>query len=112
MSNFHCCIFSSVGCGRSGLFCAVYAGVQQIDMGQGIPSVPELVQRLWQKRKFLIEDKQQYQFIYQAILYHGQDLLMKRQYRFNYCKFSVIWDTFNNDKFWGLMFSENTDKAE
>lgn len=73
--------FTSNGIGRTGAFCVVYTGVQEINHGRGIIQIPELVHQLRQQRKSMIQDKEQLKFCYDSILYYAQDLLMKSKFR-------------------------------
>ncbi|CAH1788589.1 unnamed protein product [Owenia fusiformis] len=70
----HC----STGSGRCGIFCVVYTGLQEINIGHGIIDVAALVSQIRQQRKYLVYTKEELEFCYHALLYYGQDLLMKR----------------------------------
>ena len=73
---------SSLGVGRTGAFCVIYTGQQEIQQGNGLVEVPELVRQLQDKRKYIMQDKEQLRFCYHAILYHAQDILMKCKWPF------------------------------
>ena len=70
----------SDGVGRTGIFCLVYTGVQEVNQGNSIPDVPMLAKLLRAKRKHIIRDMDALKFCYHAILYHCQDILMKREF--------------------------------
>ena len=73
-------VLCSNGVGRTGAFCAIYAGVQSISQGKGIIEVPVLVRKLRQQRKYMIHEPHHLQFCYEAILYYAKDLLMKSKF--------------------------------
>ena len=76
----HVCATFSNGVGRTGAFCAVYTGVQEINQGHSLVSVMELVTQLRQRRRSMVHDRELLQFCYHAILYYAQDLLMKSEF--------------------------------
>jgi len=69
----------SNGVGRTGTFCVVYAAIDEINQGNGIMQVPELVSRLRRQRRSLVQYKEQLQFCYDAILCYAQDVLIRRK---------------------------------
>ncbi|GIY93426.1 tyrosine-protein phosphatase non-receptor type 23 [Caerostris extrusa] len=70
----HC----SAGIGRSGCFCLISALVNEMNNGHGPRDVAIVATVVSQQRKFLMQDKEQLKFCYDAVLYYAQDLLMKR----------------------------------
>lgn len=68
----------SNGIGRTGAFSVIYTGIQEINQGHGIISIPEAVTALRNQRKAMIQHKEQLKFCYDAVLYYAQDILMKR----------------------------------
>uniref|UniRef100_A0A8C2W4E5 Tyrosine-protein phosphatase non-receptor type 23 n=1 Tax=Chinchilla lanigera TaxID=34839 RepID=A0A8C2W4E5_CHILA len=49
----HC----SSGVGRTGAFALLYAAVQEVEAGNGIPALPQLVRRMRQQRKHMLQEK-------------------------------------------------------
>ncbi|XP_073915694.1 tyrosine-protein phosphatase non-receptor type 23 isoform X3 [Castor canadensis] len=49
----HC----SSGVGRTGAFALLYAAVQEVEAGNGIPELPQLVRRMRQQRKHMLQEK-------------------------------------------------------
>lgn len=43
--------------GRTGAFCLLYAAMQEVEAGNGIPDLPQLVKRLRQQRKHMLQEK-------------------------------------------------------
>ncbi|KFM68936.1 Tyrosine-protein phosphatase non-receptor type 23, partial [Stegodyphus mimosarum] len=70
----HC----SAGIGRSGCFCLITALVTEMNSGHGPRDVAQIAGTVSQQRKFLIQEKEQLKFCYDAVLYYAQDLLMRR----------------------------------
>jgi tyrosine-protein phosphatase non-receptor type 23 len=58
----------------------IYTGVQEIAQGRGIVAIGDVVRTLRQRRKHMLQEKEQLKFCYHAILYHAQDLLLKRKW--------------------------------
>jgi hypothetical protein len=50
-----CC--HSSGVGRTGAFALLYAAVQEVEAGNGIPELPQLVRRMRQQRKHMLQEK-------------------------------------------------------
>lgn len=50
------CLLSS-GVGRTGAFCLLYAALQELEAGNGIPDLPLLVKRMRQQRKNMLQEK-------------------------------------------------------
>ncbi|XP_021237787.1 tyrosine-protein phosphatase non-receptor type 23 [Numida meleagris] len=69
----HC----SSGVGRTGAFCLVYAAVQELEAGNGIPELAELVRRMRQQRKHMLQEKLHLKFCYEAVLQHAEQLLLR-----------------------------------
>lgn len=47
----------SSGVGRTGAFCLLYAAVQELEAGNGIPDLPRLVKKMRQQRKNMLQEK-------------------------------------------------------
>lgn len=47
----------SSGVGRTGAFCLLYAAVQEVEAGNGIPDLAQLVQRMRRQRKHMLQEK-------------------------------------------------------
>lgn len=71
-------VFSN-GVSRTGTFCVVYAAIDEINQGNGILPVPELVCRLRRQRRSLVQYKEQLKFCYDTILCYAQDVLIRRK---------------------------------
>ncbi|XP_063308929.1 tyrosine-protein phosphatase non-receptor type 23 [Pelobates fuscus] len=69
----HC----SSGVGRTGAFCIMYAAVQEIEAGNGIPDLGELVKKMRQQRKHMLQEKLHLKFCYEAALKHAQQVLQR-----------------------------------
>ncbi|XP_076362169.1 tyrosine-protein phosphatase non-receptor type protein myopic [Tachypleus tridentatus] len=79
----HC----SGGIGRSGVFCLVFAVVREMAAGHGPVDIVKVASIMNQQRKYLLQEKEQLKFCYETVLYHAQDLLMKRGILTNKGKF-------------------------
>lgn len=66
------------GAGRSGIFCLVSAAIKEMAAGSGLLDILGTAVKLVQHRKFIFQEKEQFQFCYDIVLYHAQDLLIKR----------------------------------
>ncbi|KAM8810442.1 tyrosine-protein phosphatase non-receptor type 23 [Eudromia elegans] len=69
----HC----SSGVGRTGAFCLLYAAVQELEAGNGIPALAPLVRRLRQQRKHMLQEKLHLKFCFEALLLHAEQLLQR-----------------------------------
>lgn len=49
--------FHSSGVGRTGAFCLLYAAMQEVEAGNGIPDLAQLVKRMRQQRKHMLQEK-------------------------------------------------------
>lgn len=49
----------SSGVGRTGAFCLLYAALQELEAGNGIPDLPLLVKKMRQQRKNMLQEKVQ-----------------------------------------------------
>ncbi|XP_035175565.1 LOW QUALITY PROTEIN: tyrosine-protein phosphatase non-receptor type 23 [Oxyura jamaicensis] len=67
----HC----SSGVGRTGAFCLLYAAMQEVEAGNGIPDPAQLVKRLRQQRKHMLQEKLHLKFCYEAVLQHAEQVL-------------------------------------
>nr|XP_047909332.1 tyrosine-protein phosphatase non-receptor type 23 [Anser cygnoides] len=67
----HC----SSGVGRTGAFCLLYAAMQEVEAGNGIPDLAQLVKRLRQQRKHMLQEKLHLKFCYEAVLQHAEQVL-------------------------------------
>ncbi|XP_023224136.1 tyrosine-protein phosphatase non-receptor type 23-like [Centruroides sculpturatus] len=79
----HC----SGGIGRSGAFCLLSASIKEMACGRTPFDISQIAARMSQQRKFLIQEKDHLKFCYDAVLYHAQDILMKRGILTNKAKF-------------------------
>lgn len=70
----HC----SAGVGRTGTFCTIYSAVQDINSGKGITDIPKVVKNLRRQRKWMVAEKEQLKFCYEAVLCYAQQVLAKR----------------------------------
>uniref|UniRef100_A0A1E1X539 Putative tyrosine protein phosphatase non-receptor type n=1 Tax=Amblyomma aureolatum TaxID=187763 RepID=A0A1E1X539_9ACAR len=66
------------GVGRSGVFCLVSAAMKEIAAGNGLLDILSAAIKLAQSRKLCIQEKEQFKFCHDIVLYHAQDLLIKR----------------------------------
>ncbi|XP_030052532.1 tyrosine-protein phosphatase non-receptor type 23 [Microcaecilia unicolor] len=69
----HC----SSGVGRTGAFCLMYAAMQEVEAGNGIPDLAQLVKRMRQQRKHMLQEKLHLKFCYEAILKHVEQVLQR-----------------------------------
>ncbi|KAG9472756.1 hypothetical protein GDO78_017459 [Eleutherodactylus coqui] len=69
----HC----SSGVGRTGAFCLLYAAVQEVEAGNGIPDLAELVKKMRQQRKHMLQEKIHLKFCYEAVLKHAEQVLQR-----------------------------------
>ncbi|KAM9304020.1 tyrosine-protein phosphatase non-receptor type 23 [Morus bassanus] len=67
----HC----SSGVGRTGAFCLLYAAMQEVEAGNGIPDLAQLVKRMRQQRKHMLQEKLHLKFCYEAVLLHAEQVL-------------------------------------
>ncbi|XP_067148180.1 tyrosine-protein phosphatase non-receptor type 23 isoform X2 [Apteryx mantelli] len=67
----HC----SSGVGRTGAFCLLYAAMQEVEAGNGIPHLAQLVKRMRQQRKHMLQEKLHLKFCYEAVLQHAEQVL-------------------------------------
>ncbi|MEQ2184830.1 hypothetical protein GOODEAATRI_012043 [Goodea atripinnis] len=51
---------SASGVGRTGAFCLLYAALQELEAGNGIPDLPLLVKKMRQQRKNMLQEKVRY----------------------------------------------------
>ncbi|XP_068180543.1 tyrosine-protein phosphatase non-receptor type 23 [Antennarius striatus] len=69
----HC----SSGVGRTGAFCLLYAALQELEAGNGIPELPLLVKKMRQQRKNMLQEKLHLKFCYEAVLKHAEQVLQR-----------------------------------
>uniref|UniRef100_A0A673JCQ0 Tyrosine-protein phosphatase non-receptor type 23 n=1 Tax=Sinocyclocheilus rhinocerous TaxID=307959 RepID=A0A673JCQ0_9TELE len=69
----HC----SSGVGRTGAFCLLYAALQEIEAGNGIPDLIQLVRKMRQQRKNMLQEKLHLKFCYEAVLKHTEQVLKR-----------------------------------
>ncbi|XP_053569676.1 tyrosine-protein phosphatase non-receptor type 23 [Bombina bombina] len=69
----HC----SSGVGRTGAFCLMYAAMQEVEAGNGIPNLAELVKKMRQQRKHMLQEKLHLKFCYEAVLKHVELVLQR-----------------------------------
>uniref|UniRef100_A0A4W4F6M3 Tyrosine-protein phosphatase non-receptor type 23 n=1 Tax=Electrophorus electricus TaxID=8005 RepID=A0A4W4F6M3_ELEEL len=70
----HC----SSGVGRTGAFCLLYAALQELEAGNGIPDLTQLVRKMRQQRKNMLQEKLHLKFCYEAVLKHAEQVLQRR----------------------------------
>jgi len=70
---------ASNGIGRTGAFCVIYAGINEIDQGNGIVQIIEMISRMRRQRRSIVQYKEQLKLCYDAVLYYAQDLLRRRK---------------------------------
>lgn len=69
----HC----SSGVGRTGAFSLLYAALQEIEAGNGIPDLIQLVRKMRQQRKNMLQEKLHLKFCYEAVLKHTEQVLQR-----------------------------------
>ncbi|KAJ8415654.1 hypothetical protein AAFF_G00402110 [Aldrovandia affinis] len=69
----HC----SSGVGRTGALCLLYAALQELEAGNGIPDLPLLVRKMRQQRKNMLQEKVHLKFCYEAVLKHAEQVLQR-----------------------------------
>lgn len=69
----HC----SSGVGRTGAFALLYAAVQEVEAGSGIPALPQLVRRMRQQRKHMLQEKLHLRFCHEAVVRHVEQVLQR-----------------------------------
>uniref|UniRef100_A0A452J2S0 Tyrosine-protein phosphatase non-receptor type 23 n=1 Tax=Gopherus agassizii TaxID=38772 RepID=A0A452J2S0_9SAUR len=69
----HC----SSGVGRTGAFCLMYAAMQEVEAGNSIPDLAQLVKRMRQQRKHMLLEKLHLKFCYEAVLKHAEQVLQR-----------------------------------
>lgn len=69
----HC----SSGVGRTGAFALLYAAVQEVEAGSGIPELPLLVRRMRQQRKHMLQEKLHLRFCQEAVVKHVEQVLQR-----------------------------------
>ncbi|XP_030637403.1 tyrosine-protein phosphatase non-receptor type 23 [Chanos chanos] len=69
----HC----SSGVGRTGAFCLLYAALQELEAGNGIPELTTLVRKMRQQRKNMLQEKLHLKFCYEAVLKHAEQVLQR-----------------------------------
>ncbi|XP_062978246.1 LOW QUALITY PROTEIN: tyrosine-protein phosphatase non-receptor type 23 [Elgaria multicarinata webbii] len=69
----HC----SSGVGRTGAFCLLYAAVQEVEAGNSIPDLAQLLKRIRQQRKHMLQEKLHLKFCYESVLKHAKQVLQR-----------------------------------
>ncbi|XP_077576284.1 tyrosine-protein phosphatase non-receptor type 23 [Stigmatopora nigra] len=69
----HC----SSGVGRTGAFCLLYAAVQELEAGNGVADLRDLVRKMRKQRKNMLQEKLHLKFCYEALLQHGEQVLLR-----------------------------------
>ncbi|XP_033021019.1 tyrosine-protein phosphatase non-receptor type 23 [Lacerta agilis] len=69
----HC----SSGVGRTGAFCLLYAAMQEVEAGNSIPDLPQLVKKIRQQRKHMLQEKLHLRFCYESLLKHAKQVLQR-----------------------------------
>ncbi|XP_041045643.1 tyrosine-protein phosphatase non-receptor type 23 isoform X2 [Carcharodon carcharias] len=98
----HC----SSGVRRTGAFCLVYAAVQEVEAGNGIPDLSQIVRKMRQQRKHMLQDKLHLKFCYEAILSHVELVLLRHGV---ITSFSSKAPSSSSQKVW-LMVFQSTQK--
>ncbi|XP_015263204.1 PREDICTED: LOW QUALITY PROTEIN: tyrosine-protein phosphatase non-receptor type 23, partial [Gekko japonicus] len=69
----HC----SSGVGRTGAFCLLYAAMQEVEAGNSIPDLAQLVKRIRRQRKHMLQEKLHLKFCYESVLKHAKQVLQR-----------------------------------
>ncbi|XP_027625097.1 tyrosine-protein phosphatase non-receptor type 23 [Tupaia chinensis] len=69
----HC----SSGVGRTGAFALLYAAVQEVEAGNGIPELPRLVRHMRRQRKHMLQEKLHLKFCHEAVVRHVEQVLQR-----------------------------------
>ncbi|KAM6452673.1 tyrosine-protein phosphatase non-receptor type 23 [Liasis olivaceus] len=69
----HC----SSGVGRTGAFCLLYAALQEVEAGNSIPDLVQLVKRIRRQRKHMLQEKVHLKFCYESVLKHAKQVLQR-----------------------------------
>ncbi|KAL8164686.1 UNVERIFIED_CONTAM: Tyrosine-protein phosphatase non-receptor type 23 [Gekko kuhli] len=69
----HC----SSGVGRTGAFCLLYAAMQEVEAGNSIPDLAQLVKRIRRQRKHMLQEKLHLRFCYESVLKHAKQVLQR-----------------------------------
>lgn len=69
----HC----SSGVGRTGAFALLYAAVQEVEAGNGLPDLPRLVRHMRQQRKHMLQEKLHLRFCHEAVVTHVEQVLQR-----------------------------------
>ncbi|XP_039174797.1 tyrosine-protein phosphatase non-receptor type 23 isoform X2 [Crotalus tigris] len=69
----HC----SSGVGRTGAFCLLYAAMQEVEAGNSIPDLVQLVKHIRRQRKHMLQEKVHLRFCYEAVLKHATQVLQR-----------------------------------
>ncbi|KAF6100742.1 protein tyrosine phosphatase non-receptor type 23 [Phyllostomus discolor] len=69
----HC----SSGVGRTGAFALLYAAVQEVEAGSRLPELPQLVRRMRQQRKHMLQEKLHLRFCHEAVVRHVEQVLQR-----------------------------------
>lgn len=67
----------SSGVGRTGAFCLLYAALQELEAGNGIPDLPLLVKRMRQQRKNMLQEKVRVVRVFQSCRRSARHALFK-----------------------------------
>lgn len=55
----------------------LYAAVQEVEAGSGIPELPQLVRRMRQQRKHMLQEKLHLKFCHEALVRHVEQVLQR-----------------------------------
>uniref|UniRef100_A0A4W3HRK0 Protein tyrosine phosphatase, non-receptor type 23, a n=1 Tax=Callorhinchus milii TaxID=7868 RepID=A0A4W3HRK0_CALMI len=69
----HC----SSGVGRTGGFCLLYAALQEVEAGNGIPDLLRIIRKMRQQRKHMLYEKLHLKFCYEVLLKHVEQVLQR-----------------------------------
>ena len=78
------------GVSRTGPFLTLFTCIQDIDEGRLFPDLNKIIRLLRSKRRHIIQDMNQLKFVYEALLYYVQDLLVKRKISILFVFLSLI----------------------
>ena len=77
ISHIHtlCC---RSGVSRTGPFLSLFTCLHDVEEGRSFPDLNKIIRLLRSKRRHIIQDMNQLKFVYEALLFYLQDLLVKR----------------------------------
>lgn len=63
--------------GRTGAFALLYAAVQEVEAGNRLPELSQLVRRMRQQRKHMLQEKLHLRFCHEAVVRHVEQVLQR-----------------------------------